>query len=896
MRQAGITLKQLWREQNFEPNDNQKDAILHTDGPLLLPAGPGSGKTRVLLWRTLNLIVFHGVKPEEIFLSTFTEKAALQLKEGLRTLLGMVTSLTSTPYDLSKMYVGTVHSLCQKLIADRRFYPHRERGKIPIILDELGQYFHLSNRRRWQEFTQAAGLGEAPEQQINSLFTERERPSASRYVALANCLALFNRLSEECRDPQWDKHQTENAILKALLEMYDQYRRSLASNGIPQTDLSLLQQKAYLVLSECEDSPHVFKHIIIDEYQDTNTVQELIFFHLAARSKNICVVGDDDQALYRFRGATVENFVEFPQRCRDRFGVFPRIIPLAINYRSRKQIVDFYTKFMTLCDWRRPDNAKGERSADILSAGNEASADPDATPPFTAQSFRVAGKQIRSHSNDNSIAVVASTPAKPEDACQEIVGLVRRLLKEGKVQNENQIAFLYPSLKFNGKMTDQVRRMKEALEAEGLKVYAPRAGRFLEVEEAIACFGLYLHIFGKPARGQFAGSDYQQYHDWIDAAHNRAEELLGDDAHLAAFIKHRREEIRQVVQDYQALSRVVKREQWDVQAPYEIERMKRPLYQALGLSERARRTLSSQFFEKIINKRADEGRAFTLKYIINRATALDWNLLDLFYQLCGFEHFKAMFDLAEHGRDEGPICNLALISKYLSRFNDEYVSILTAELLEKDGFERLFFRFYLYALFRRGESEYEDADDPFPKGRIPFITIHQSKGLEFPVVILANPRKDDKGPPAVEKLVHPFLKRKGEPLDRVAEFDAMRMFYVALSRAKNLVVIAHFKGRGQRMNAPFKELLDNDFPRIPDLDWETLPAAQLDDVELPKNYSYTGDFLLYLQCPRQYMVYRKYGFAPSRSLTMMFGNLVHRTLDDLHQFLISLKNSKMTEK
>jgi DNA helicase-2/ATP-dependent DNA helicase PcrA len=148
MRQTGITLPQLWREHNFEPNDNQRNAILHTDGPLFLPAGPGSGKTRVLLWRTLNLIVFHGVKPDEIFLSTFTEKAALQLKEGLRALLGMVTSVTDTPYDLSKMYVGTVHSLCRKLIADRCFYPHRERGRIPIILDELGQYFHLSNRRR----------------------------------------------------------------------------------------------------------------------------------------------------------------------------------------------------------------------------------------------------------------------------------------------------------------------------------------------------------------------------------------------------------------------------------------------------------------------------------------------------------------------------------------------------------------------------------------------------------------------------------------------------------------------------------------------------------------------------------------------------------------------------
>ena len=91
---AGLTVEDLWREAGFSPNDAQRAAILHVDGPLYLPAGPGSGKTRVLLWRTLNLCVFHGVQPEQIFLSTFTEKAAFQLKEGLRTLLGQVTNHT----------------------------------------------------------------------------------------------------------------------------------------------------------------------------------------------------------------------------------------------------------------------------------------------------------------------------------------------------------------------------------------------------------------------------------------------------------------------------------------------------------------------------------------------------------------------------------------------------------------------------------------------------------------------------------------------------------------------------------------------------------------------------------------------------------------------------------
>ena len=92
-----LSIQQLWSQVNFRPNR-----------PLFLTAGPGSGKTRVLLWRTLNLIVFEEVKPEEIFLSTFTEKAAFQLQEGLRSLLGLVTNLTGIPYDISKMYVLSV--------------------------------------------------------------------------------------------------------------------------------------------------------------------------------------------------------------------------------------------------------------------------------------------------------------------------------------------------------------------------------------------------------------------------------------------------------------------------------------------------------------------------------------------------------------------------------------------------------------------------------------------------------------------------------------------------------------------------------------------------------------------------------------------------------------------
>jgi hypothetical protein len=122
------SIKDLWKTlkpEPFCPHPNQEKAILLTKGPLYLPAGPGAGKTRVLLWRTVNLIAFQGVRPEEIFLATFTEKAALQLKEGLRSLLDVATEITGvtvTPTLLIFNSEGILIWHCQGTlsIADRK--------------------------------------------------------------------------------------------------------------------------------------------------------------------------------------------------------------------------------------------------------------------------------------------------------------------------------------------------------------------------------------------------------------------------------------------------------------------------------------------------------------------------------------------------------------------------------------------------------------------------------------------------------------------------------------------------------------------------------------------------------------------------------------------------------
>ena len=862
---SGISLDTLFQEKGFTPNSNQKLAIENTKGPLLLTAGPGSGKTRVLLWRCVNLIVFENIPPEEIFLATFTEKAALQLKQGLQGLLSIASKYTHKLYDIAEMYVGTLHSLCQKLLTDRRFKEHGLRNRRPLVLDDFGQFLFI--REHFSSILLESGFdNENPTdtyKEINSWFG---KATGSRTDAITNCISFFNRMSEE------DFGDTEFALklrdktLSKLFRMTSLYRQSLKEDGVDRVDFSTLQQRAYEYICQKKDAGFVFKHVIVDEYQDTNTIQQKIYLKLAEGTKNICVVGDDDQALYRFRGATVENLVDFENICKRKIGVRPTRIDLNINYRSRKQIVDTYTKFIDLVSWENP--AKHN------------------------EFFRIQNKNITAHSTDSQTSVVCESGDK-QTVARNIVALIKKLKKKGKIKDYNQCAFLFPTIRGNasGQMAPKVQAFADALEEAGIKYYAPRAKNFLYTEEALITFGLFAKIF-KYTSPHCAYGGMKDFSNWINTAIESADEIIGHDKSLKIFIEDTQNAIKSSKESHKRLKEYCEKNSIATDSKLTVTLLKK-FSQVSKLDDSVRRVLVGKGMLAFTTRRENEGRPLHVSYALSRATAMDWTLLDLFYKLNSFEYFSQKYKLAENGGEDSGLYNLGMITKYIAQYQETSNPILSGSTFGSDIICKVFFGSYMYSLFRLNETEYEDADDPFPKGCVPFLTVHQSKGLEFPVVILGSLSHKGKEARTLDVLVRKMQERLGllptvcEPLDSMDTYDTMRMFYVALSRAKNLLILPQFRGQGQTTYSSFKTLLEDcEFVSTQKFDVNTLPESEDASDRLPHVYTYTADYLPYNNCPRNYMVFHKYGFVPSRSQTMFFGSLVHQTVEDLQNFVM----------
>ncbi len=874
-------LDALFEKKHFNPNESQLRAIRHKDGPLLLTAGPGSGKTRVLLWRTLYLIAVCETSPDEIFLSTFTEKAALQLKQGLQELLALASSFTGKSYDISEMYVGTLHSLCQRILKDARFSSPARKSGNPVLLDDLDQFFFVSRHSNWADILKAGGYESENQEDlvevyrsINSWFGDN---SGSKMNAVKNCISFFSRMSEEDFSDGDLTFDDDGSVEKRLFKMTLKYRELLRMQKPEKMDFASLQQKALSAILETANHGNVFTHVIVDEYQDTNTIQQKIYMALAKKKKNICVVGDDDQALYRFRGATVENLIDFENICEKEIGVRPDRIDLNVNYRSRKQIVETYTDFIENCPWDDESDAN--------------------------KSYRIKDKNIVAFSSDSGCAVVRATGQK-DDVASDVVDFVRKLKERGTIDDYNQCAFLFPTLRgSNDGMSSAVKAYADAFSSAGIPYYAPRAKNFLYTDESLVTFGLFAAIFDCVPDLENSLGGMKQFNEWIQEIRTVALSTIEGDSVLHEIVESKIAQVDLMKNQFEILKETCERNGIDLEMDADGSEFKVLLsdetiekLSADVVAELSDRKLRNHVKESFLN-----GKAFSVSYILSRVTSLNWNLLDLFYDLHESKWYRDEFAMAKNGDDAG-MYNLGLITQYLSRYMEMHASVLSGRTFSDDMFVKSFFNSFLYTLFRRNEGEYENEDTPFPSGSIPFLTVHQSKGLEFPVVVLGSVMHRHKECRPLDVLTRNMLKDKGdadglnEPFEMMDDYDTMRMFYVALSRAKNLLVISQFKGPGQSTYQAFKQLFDErKFVSIDECP-TNLPTASSSMEHEEKAYSFKYDYIPYLTCPRNYMAFKKYGFVPSRSQTMFYGSLVLRTIQDFQNFMKEEAGHEQTER
>ncbi len=731
--------------------ESQTEAILHRGFPLLIIAGPGAGKTEVIAWRVAHLVRSGQARSENMLVTTFTNKAALELKDRIQAKLPDI--------NVELMQVSTIHSFCADLLRRHRYltsFPHGFR-----VLDDADQLLFVYANRK------ALGLGDIAKGQPARFYDD--------------ALRCFNLATEELVDPDsmetWCRSQhaacsEDEADLwqerSTIAEAYRRYRALLVEKGL--MDFGHLQVFALALLEEhpevVPELQHKYVDILVDEYQDTNAAQDRLLSILAGAGERLTVVGDDDQSIYRFRGATVRNLRSFPER-------FPntRIVTLAQNFRSREQIVELTKGVITHNPARYPK--------DLLS--------------------------MRGRGCD--VLLVYERTAREEASA--VAGLLRRLHQAGHIHRWEDVTVLLRSVR------SYSEPYLEAFAAAGIPYYVIGDASLFQREEIAQLYDLFSFLGAtKPWGDRFLR------HPLVGLQTSTAQAL---EAHKDSLL--------------------------EITTGEGLE--------AIGVGNpQDRRTI------------------LPLLELKRRAQAKEHgSLVEVFYSLLAITGCVGRFENA--GGIEA-LGNLGEMSQLVARW-DEY------------GSTRNFYPFQEYLKLLK-----EGGLDPVllpPKDALRIMTIHQAKGLGFPVVVLGAAMKGrlPTSPRRQRYEIPPELTASGLPeVKDPHTVDERKLFYVAATRARDLLVVGTADVVEKRGGGPSPfvvEMFGEDLHAAADLarayveEVESRPVALLEPM---KRHNFS-EMAYFLQCPMRYKFAVVYGFAAPWMDPVDFGANVHRALESLHQ-------------
>ena len=298
-------------------NDVQREAVQHANGPLLILSGAGSGKTRVITHRIAHLIKHHGISPFRILAVTFTNKAANEMKDRLDALVEGGVS--------RDLWVSTFHSTCARIL-------RRDIEKLGESITSEGV-----SRSKKRAYTRDFTIFDTGEQATLVKDVLRQLNYSDKQYNPRAILSLISRAKNESISPRKYESIAEGYFERIVAEVYPLYQDALRLNNSLDFDdlllftVDLLNQNAEV----CEFYQNKFEYILVDEYQDTNRCQYELVRLLTGAKQNICVVGDDDQSIYAFRGADIRNILDFEKDYPN-----TRVLRLEQNYRSTQNILD----------------------------------------------------------------------------------------------------------------------------------------------------------------------------------------------------------------------------------------------------------------------------------------------------------------------------------------------------------------------------------------------------------------------------------------------------------------------------------------------------------------------------------------------------------------------------
>src|SRR5476651_416930 len=357
-------------------NEPQKEAVIYIDGPLMIVAGAGSGKTKVLTTRIAHLIS-NGVDSFNILALTFTNKAAKEMKERVERILGN--------NEARNLYIGTFHSVFARILraeAPKLGYPHHftiydtddAKSVVKTVINELNlDDKHYKPSTVYNRISSAKNSLVGPAEYATDYYIQQEDTRANR---------------------------------PAIAQIYAAYAARCFKNGA--MDFDDLLFKMYELLKFHNEAlhkyQHKFKYILIDEYQDTNAVQYQITKLLAAVHENICVVGDDAQSIYSFRGATIENILQFQKDYDD-----VKVVKLEQNYRSSQSILNVANEVIKNNRGQIPKNLWTENSEGEKISLVRTMTDND-EGKFTADTIQE--QKLRNHYYNRDFAILYRTNAQ----------------------------------------------------------------------------------------------------------------------------------------------------------------------------------------------------------------------------------------------------------------------------------------------------------------------------------------------------------------------------------------------------------------------------------------------------------------------------------------------------